>query len=228
MNTSNADVSPAVTNDAAAPTETDLPVPERLWEWVRARPAIGHAVLIREQGAVVDRERLFRDDLTAELNRAARSGYRVSVVVPSRARLADVTFRVVGVREPATVIWDATVESLELDAALKALGMTLTFHASRPYRGTGERSTMKGHIVMPYTVTSPPWMRPCGGGSVTAPNEEEGRRTILRAVRGYITTMLSERERSCEDLAKRIETVRSEALALVDALSLIDRAPERT
>jgi len=216
------------TTDTTTTTEGDLPVPKRLHEWVGARPAITHAVLIREQGPVIDNERLLRDDVLAELNCTARSRYTMSVVFPSRARLADVVFRLVGVREPATMVWDATVESLELDEALDALGMTLTIHPTRAYKGPGERSYYKGHVVIPYTVTCPPWVMPFGTESITAATEEEGRRHILRKVRAHIASALTSRARRIDDLSKQIEKARDEALAIGKALSLIDRAPERT
>lgn len=215
------------TIDTTTTTEGDLPVPERLHEWTRARPEITHAVLLRGQGPVIDNERLLRDDVLAELNNAARSGDWTSVVFPSRARLADVVFRLVGVHEPATMVWDATVESLELDEALKAIGMTLTFHPTRAYRGPGERSYCKGHVVVPYTVTTPPWMEPLGSAYLTVASEEEGRRHILRKVRAHIASALRDRARRIDDLSKQIEKARGEAFAIVDALSLIDRAPER-
>lgn len=217
----------ALIDDTANPTDTIHTKPERLWAWVRERPSIFHAILLRENGPVIDSERLSSDEVFESLSRAARVDFRDHATIPSCARLADVNFRLVGVREPATMVWRATVDVLELDPALKALGMTLTIHASRPYRGTGERTSLKGHVVVPYSVTCPAWMRPYFGSSITAPNEEDARRRILRAVRLHITTMLSERERSCEDLTKRIEALRAEALVIVDALSLIDRNPER-
>lgn len=202
------------------------PAPVPLHRWAssrRERASSFRHEIIRCDESLLKTEGLSEADVLLRLD-AALDWTRIQrIEIPSCTRLADVVFELVGVREPATVAWVATVESLELDAALVALNAELVIRPPERYRGTGERTQFKGHVSVSYVLTTPRWLDRDDRGTITAPNEDAARRVILRKVRARLADSSRSRLADIEDLGLRIEKLRTEASAIQTALQNIDR-----